>query len=209
MRTWHFVDSYRSHYRPLSKERKEVRLLHVLPGQGSDVIRSNFEYVSLAAESLPLQRYTTVSYCWGDSGTNEVILVNGYLVSVPLSAAQVIRRFRQKDFTCTLWVDAVCIDQSNAAEKSWQVGLMASIYMMSTFNFIYLGDGANNDVEKTVKIVDDFKARFQEESKELASSKAGSNERRDEFFERWRSPLVAQGGPLEALLSIFRLPWFQ
>jgi hypothetical protein len=173
------------------------------------MIWSRFKYVSLAAESMPLQEYTTISYCWGDSGTSDLILVNGYLVSVPLSAARVIRRFRQKDMICTIWVDALCIDQSNAEEKSWQVGLMASIYMMSTYNFIYLGDDANNDAERTVKIVDDFNARFQKESGELAAQKAGGNGGGDGFFRRWKSLLVAPDGPLEALLPVISLPWFQ
>jgi hypothetical protein len=40
-----------------------------------------------------------------------------------------------------LWVDAICIDQTDASEKSYQVGLMARIYMQAHQVIVWLGDG--------------------------------------------------------------------
>jgi hypothetical protein len=38
-----------------------------------------------------------------------------------------------------LWVDDLCIDQSNNEEKSWQVAWMGMVYAMADHTIIYLG----------------------------------------------------------------------
>jgi hypothetical protein len=44
-----------------------------------------------------------------------------------------------------LWVDAICIDQGSAAEKSTQVPLMDKIYAAASRVIIWLGEGVLED----------------------------------------------------------------
>jgi predicted Holliday junction resolvase-like endonuclease len=78
--------------------------------------------------------YEALSYCWGDALNLQRILVTDqadtefrYLgVTVNLFAA--FQRVKDPDMSRTLWIDALCSDQSNMEEREQQVGLMATIY---------------------------------------------------------------------------------
>lgn len=52
-----------------------------------------------------------------------------------------------------IWVDAVCIDQSNNEEKSWQVERMGSIYARATNTLIFLGQARNEAEAKGLERV--------------------------------------------------------
>jgi hypothetical protein len=84
----HFVDLSSDYDRPLSKIRKQIRLLVVEPREGSDIVCSFPQTATFDHEYLP--RYKTISYCWGDSKIRDWMLVDGYLVNVPASAAAAV-----------------------------------------------------------------------------------------------------------------------
>ncbi len=54
---------------------------------------------------------------------------------------------RKPDEEVRLWIDAVCINQEDAVEKSWQVGLMARIYAHATTTLIWLGPNHRESYE--------------------------------------------------------------
>ncbi|KAG7294405.1 hypothetical protein NEMBOFW57_004476 [Staphylotrichum longicolle] len=61
---------------------------------------------------------------------------------------------RKPDEEVRLWIDAVCINQEDAVEKSWQVGLMAHIYARATTTLIWLGPNhreGHDDLDGAVK----------------------------------------------------------
>ena len=53
-----------------------------------------------------------------------------------------------------LWIDQICIDQSNAVEKSQQVHLMRSIYQRATNVYIWLGP-ASDDSDDAIAHLED------------------------------------------------------
>lgn len=50
-------------------------------------------------------------------------------------------RAKEEDKIGSLWIDATCIDQSCAAERNHQVGIMGSIYSKATKVIVWLGAG--------------------------------------------------------------------
>ncbi|KAH6615016.1 heterokaryon incompatibility protein-domain-containing protein [Boeremia exigua] len=46
-----------------------------------------------------------------------------------------------------IWVDALCINQADDAEKSWQVQMMDQIYLGATKTFVYLGPSTRESYE--------------------------------------------------------------
>ena len=71
---------------------------------------------------------------WEDSEQPVPILVNGYTSSVRPNLASALSHFRQEKGPFTdvpLWIDAISIDQSNIAERNWQVRIMTKIYTKS------------------------------------------------------------------------------
>jgi hypothetical protein len=51
-----------------------------------------------------------------------------------------------------IWIDAICINRDDVAEKSFQVALMPAIYQAATRVIVWLGDGSS-DVEPGLRIL--------------------------------------------------------
>ena len=90
--------------------------------------------------------FEALSYSWGspqDLVTAEIISTSGsdgeheILITRNLSAA--LRSLRYSDQARCLWIDAVCIDQSNAKERTSQVRRMSQIYQLAQRVVIWLG----------------------------------------------------------------------
>lgn len=127
---------------PLSDYKSQIRLVEVLPGQDDDPIVVKL-FVPNAINSQP---YEALSYVWGSRDADESISLNdtSYEVSANLAAALRYLRHAPSDGRRTLWIDALCIDQSHNAEKSDQVALMGEIYGRAADVLIFLGEESDD-----------------------------------------------------------------
>ncbi|KAK4556864.1 hypothetical protein LTR86_005844 [Recurvomyces mirabilis] len=96
--------------------------------------------VSLMSEPPP--KFETTSYAWGDAIIHDQIFVNSIPMMVTASSATVLRRCRYRQSIRAIWIDAICINQSEVGERNQQLTLMASIYRQCWRNIIYLGEPA-------------------------------------------------------------------
>ncbi|KAF1969164.1 heterokaryon incompatibility, partial [Bimuria novae-zelandiae CBS 107.79] len=86
--------------------------------------------------------YTAISYCWGDSRpTKQVICTNGNVLRFSATIASLIDALLRRDDACTLWIDALCINQNDPIEKGHQVALMGKVYSRASSVLVWLGDG--------------------------------------------------------------------
>lgn len=90
----------------------------------NDPIEGELFHISLTDAHL---LYEALSYEWGDSQADECILLDGYEFAVRESLLNALRRLRRHEERI-LWIDAVCIDQSNVLERNRQVGQMGGVY---------------------------------------------------------------------------------
>lgn len=137
-------------YSPLGAT--ELRLVEILPGGFDDPIELRVRTIDLRDEST----FDALSYVWHPrDGTIDpckppkpaFITYHGssqILIGANLDSA--IRHLQfapdEKDCTkptCTLWIDALCINQSVATERNHQVGLMKTIYSSAQHVLIWLG----------------------------------------------------------------------
>ncbi|KAK0906306.1 hypothetical protein LTR91_012100 [Friedmanniomyces endolithicus] len=88
----------------------------------------------------PLVQYETISYCWGSSRIRSTLVIQGHVVDVPASSAKALRRVRLRNKSRLVWIDAICINQNDSAEKSAQVAMMADIFRSGVGGVIYLGE---------------------------------------------------------------------
>ncbi|CCF35352.1 heterokaryon incompatibility protein [Colletotrichum higginsianum] len=121
-------------YASLLKE-SEVRLLRLHPGEWLEDLEATLYVTDRSRE------YVALSYAWGSTRTSNQIIVNGKVHSITFNLDRALRAVRRRTEPVTLWVDSICINQHDAAEKSKQVGLMHDIFGWATEVIAYIGDG--------------------------------------------------------------------
>ena len=121
-------------YQALRRDRPEVRLLRIAAGQSSEPLRCTLNVVSL--DDAP--RYETISYCWGEATRHAELPLNDSTLSVRQNAIATLCQVRSSDVSRTVWIDAVCINQDDAIERSQQVAMMGEIYRGAVGNLIHL-----------------------------------------------------------------------
>ncbi|KAH6694923.1 heterokaryon incompatibility protein-domain-containing protein [Leptodontidium sp. MPI-SDFR-AT-0119] len=129
-------------YKPLDFFTYEFRLLKVLPNEDGDdntVIRCSLDHELL----LDPPKYRALSYCWGDLGATETILVNGDSVHITANLHAALLELRPQGLT-TLWIDALCINQQDVAERGFQVTRMGLIYSRAEEVIVWLGSESND-----------------------------------------------------------------
>jgi hypothetical protein len=72
--------------------------------------------------------FEALSYTWGTSPERYQIQVGASVLSIGKNLAVALRTLSSGDKLRTIWIDAICIDQSNAAERNHQVRFMKDIY---------------------------------------------------------------------------------
>lgn len=153
----------------LTARTREIRLLFILPDKDKE---SEIELL-LAHGSLddPLA-YLALSYTHGnplpdDSRKNykstfeenlyhkkKNVFINGIEYPITLNLFHALRRFRTMQPKRPLWVDALCINQSDPIERSGQVRMMGEIYRRAEEVLIWLGEIENTvETEMALEVV--------------------------------------------------------
>jgi hypothetical protein len=84
--------------------------------------------------------YIALSYCWGEHDHPQPIFVNGFRKTVKRNLYSALLWMRLQDGRSTVWVDAICINQSSNRDKSIQVSRMRDIYMKAFLVFAWIVD---------------------------------------------------------------------
>ena len=120
-----------------SISRNEIRLLKPV-----SISRHSLAFSTLIIHRAAAPAYTAVSYTWGDGEASEVILLDGRPFNVRVNLWSCLYYVGQAARSAAwryMWVDAICINQANIAEKNAQVGSMDEIYRKATCVSVWLG----------------------------------------------------------------------
>lgn len=86
--------------------------------------------------------YETLSYTWGAHVFSETIVIGSSdVIHVTAHLAAALRHFRLPLRPRRIWADAICINQTDAAEKGTQIPLMSRIYRCASRVLVWLGVG--------------------------------------------------------------------
>ncbi|KAK8034136.1 hypothetical protein PG993_009131 [Apiospora rasikravindrae] len=129
-----------------------IRLLEIVPAPDNEWIQVRVSNVSLEESA---QTYDALSYVWGDPNQPRMgISVNGCHFEVYESLYDILFSLRPSPDSAAatskvvLWVDAICINQEDVAERNAQVPIMDSIYRNARRTVIWLGP----ETKKTQRI---------------------------------------------------------
>jgi hypothetical protein len=162
------------------------------------------ETTLLGQQAFGRRDYLAVSYCCGDQTVQEEITLNYVRVQVPTSAARALRGIRDQHWALTVWIDAICINPSDARERSHQVLLISNIYSSASKTFVWLeseGDFADQLLS----------ARFSDWTRHLTSHPGFMSDPKSFFDADSEVPETLRGAALglfASLLTYLRQPWF-
>ncbi|TKA80433.1 hypothetical protein B0A55_03378 [Friedmanniomyces simplex] len=133
----------------------DIRLLSLLPGEWNEEIHCT---IFTAETHHHPPEYEAVSYTWGDpAGPKKRIHVVGYhegsrrhgpsySMEVSEGSSDALRRLRPHK-GCrarTLWMDAICINQADVAERNAQVQKMKDIFSNARRVLVFIGEAADD-----------------------------------------------------------------
>lgn len=132
-------------YRKLDFDNYDFRVLVLKP---RDNPQGTIDYINCSLEHDSLinpKPYLALSYCWGDATDGKDLQIGGYYEQITSSLALAmlaVRRLRCLNTPIRLWVDALCINQTDNEERSNQVRNMRQIYAKSSEVISWVGKGS-------------------------------------------------------------------
>jgi hypothetical protein len=178
-------------YDPIAR----IRILKLEPSLDAGApLRFSMQTVELDAA---VHTYDAISYAWGAP----VFSKKGYSMSdssfIPITESldTVLRKFRLPLVARSLWVDAVCINQSDDQDKAQQIPAMRRIYQGALQVLVWLG--GDEEEEKVIQFlctvsrpiemgivreVENFATRFQ---RNLNSSPFHTSQEHGSFRRLW------------------------
>lgn len=204
-------------YKPLDHDSKQIRLLRFQGNQQSledgSILSFKVEVISLLDESIV--PYYAISYAWGENPGSANIILDGSQVTVPDSSEQALRgvfygyHLTNLDLACGIWIDAICIQQADLAEKSLQVAMMKPIYTGAQCVLVWLGfddDGMTAAAIKTAHLlVEDYCKWIDKPAVLEANDKLPLTDQKKLPYWYESPPKACEWG---AFMSVFRSRWF-
>ena len=123
-------------YTPLVTTAREFRLFLLASGDENESIDGAILHASV--DDHP--PYEALSYTWGNGVSLHPINVDGCTFMVTRNLLAALKRLRLPDQDRYLWVDAICINQSDIPERNHQVKQMHWMYEIAERVVIWLGE---------------------------------------------------------------------
>ncbi|KAF7188187.1 Heterokaryon incompatibility protein 6, OR allele [Pseudocercospora fuligena] len=142
-------------------------------------------------------RYTALSYFWGSPDRDCTIMIDDYRVQITRSLDEALRHLRDRERPTVLWVDQICIDQTEEDDKKRQIPLMGRIYQHAYTTVIWLGGEDNQNLFQIVQIMNGMDRDSKRLCDEVKNLKRGE-----------REVLAASGDSYKKLDTLLQHPWF-
>ncbi|KAH7093612.1 heterokaryon incompatibility protein-domain-containing protein [Paraphoma chrysanthemicola] len=121
---------------PLNHQQPSIRLIRVLPNLSKDgLIQCELRHTTIH------HTYDCLSYVWGRKWDPKWILINNQPMQIRSNLFNFLASARSKRHILQrwLWIDALCINQENNAERVHQVQQMGDIYSNAISILSWLG----------------------------------------------------------------------
>lgn len=127
------------HCPPLPDNASCFRLLTLEPGDVGENIACFLRVAPIPQTFASTLPYDALSYAWDYGEHQHEITIGAWPVLVQDNLWNFLNRRRHHSEPVTLWVDALCIDQSDLRERAAQVQVMDTIYEAAQRVFVWLG----------------------------------------------------------------------
>lgn len=185
------------------------RLLIIEPGHGQ--LRCHLRPVRLQDAA---GKYSALSYCWSQNvrRTPHELFCNGLRVDAGDNLRLALVHIRHRFLPRIVWVDAICINQADLAERTQQVQLMGTIYRQALKTVVWLGDGSEERFKQAFSVICKIVNNWDQENTATYRIKTWPHG-------RYRLPREARGErrwyswiethEWDQVFELFRCPWFE
>ncbi|KAE9364144.1 HET-domain-containing protein, partial [Stipitochalara longipes BDJ] len=127
----------------LPKGSRSIRVLYIKASSSIDdeeQIQSRLRVVDLDA----LPPFSALSYVWGVDAAHDhrFIKCGAFNILVTENCYSALLHLRRKLGDFSIWIDAICINQTDKGEKEQQIPLMGSIYSSAETVYVWLGESS-------------------------------------------------------------------
>lgn len=175
-------------YRPLPGP-KHFRLVEVQAAAFAHPIQCKISDYAIHGAT----RYEALSYAWGPHvGNGPFIELNGAAFQISIELELAIRRLRYTNSARTLWIDAICINQTDTRERNAQVGLMRNIYRDAGRVVVWLGDESDSSRRalrflKEMAILRDPDGAWKYDAQQPGPSSGGDDSENERSYFDWNA----------------------
>ncbi len=139
-------------HEPIRKDSDDIRLIRLLSPDTIEIFQASLQ-------NPP--EYRALSYVWGTKDSQKLLKVSDSKhglrhMKIRENCMQAISRLYQDDSKVPVWIDAICIDQSNVLERNHQVQRMGQIYSYAEKVQIFLGGASDPKNRPWLKMLDVF-----------------------------------------------------
>jgi hypothetical protein len=155
------------------KNRREIRLLKLHPSlDHSSELHGEILHAQLSLHMKFHESYEALSYTWGDNKQTDQLIIGDNKLAITSNLNSALRRLRLTHEPRVLWVDAICINQSDVSEKNIQVPLMREIYEFASKTVVWFGE--ENDAQVAFDFIKELLEKLFEPSKKFDPWAAGN-----------------------------------
>lgn len=144
------IDNSAQYTMPLHNPSRNIRLLELDPGEYETDLSARFLRHRLMDDQVgSMPNFHAMSYCW-DRGENlaHILLRQPTAENIPLAqwftvqrnVYEALKRLRRRHEPLRIWIDALCINQSDEDERAKQVSIIGEIYSRAQETHIWLGE---------------------------------------------------------------------
>jgi hypothetical protein len=186
-------------YRAMPDPSTWIRLLEILPAVDPDTMIRCRLFETKLANAPP---YAALSYSWGDNLERSVITIGGHAFYVIKNQLILLRgmRSRIEDANPAIWLDALCIDQTDPVERSAQVTIMGTVFAQAREIVVGLSDGDDSH-DKGVHLLADL-------ANSISPLTRPNPTTQDTESAKHMILEIDRSGNWHHILEIFRNPWW-
>ncbi|KAH8880605.1 HET-domain-containing protein [Thozetella sp. PMI_491] len=192
---------------PSQEEGHAFRLLTLRPGVSGSPICLDLEE-SCIGRSEALQ-YEALSYVWGPNDNPVTIQVGSddRHLRITRNLFVCLEHLRFCDRPRVLWIDALCINQEDIAERSHQVAIMGKIYRCAAQVLVWLGREENNS-RRALEIIKNISSHVTVDWSTYAVNPSVADSEEQHWSDK-TEPLPFDGPDRDAVGALFHREWFE
>ncbi|RSL66691.1 hypothetical protein CEP51_012780 [Fusarium floridanum] len=113
-----------------------TRILTLFPGDMDAPLFCTMQIIDLNHAPFAFE---ALSYVWGKAKSTEPLFCDDGHLEITVNLDKALRHLRLSSMRRKLWVDAICIDQTDLAERARQVQYMRLVYKRAARVIVWLG----------------------------------------------------------------------